>query len=1736
MAQIAWTTPAGNLGTYAENVEFSFQLEADNPLTSALVYTVISGSLPPGVQLYRSGLLYGIPNIIDPGEAVARKFKFTVRATNADNQISDRSFTIAINGIAPPTLNTTAESLGTFLDADYVNLRLLYTETNPGTALKWTVSNGTLPPGISLSQTGQLTGFVLAPAAGGPAGSASWDIGRYDEFVWDFEGATLSRTYKFAVRIFDGILSAERYYAITVVAKSFFRTDNALITTDTAIFTSDRDGYQYPTIVTDPTELVDVRADRMYAFQFQAYYPNETTPVYWKIQGSGPAVYDQGAAPNPDDAGNDYTLVTYDEKSFDQSNLSLPPGLILDKETGWLTGTIFPVTLNRSTYTFNLVAYVEIPVSATAVSLRESTVRQYSLNILQDIDNFIVWDTPTDLGSIDNGSISTLSISASSNRGDALTYSLKSGQYSKLPQGLQLLDSGVIAGRTTFDFYSMDRQSTQVTMDDGTTTWDAVYTFTVVAQDSTGFVYDTKDFTVTVRNVNIRPFENLYMKALLPKNLRERFRTTINNPNLVTQDMIYRPQDPYFGLAKEIKFLAIPGLKASSLADYFEAMDLYHRNKKVRFGSLKWAVAKDENLNDKYEVIYMDVLDYNPVSNTAPSESITNYNDRQITDGGESLVSTNTPAEDLGLLFEGVGVAQDFGSVAAPVDATNRNIALSNSFGNMTGEIIDAIGYEYQGALPSWMTTIQPDTGKAIGFVKAVVLAYLNPGEGKKLLFRYSADLTATGFGVNALINQYAFEIDRYQLDRALTVNYDPAAERFNKAIATTFDRIPSIGIVDQGPWTQQVSTTTYNLNGVDYYSGEYIAVGDAATIITSRSGELWSPVSKVIDLGYSAGILTAAPIGANTFNFAYGIDFSLGDELKNVGGVYTSAEKSYITDIDYFIRLSTPVTGYVPSGSVIEFTNFSGGTIGLSTVANTANATSFMSFANISTVDRGFGVQLRGVNNRANVLINNTITNTVQLSAVHTNAIPAGTSITFTNWQGNTETLITSVTAANGTANLTFTTTTANLIVNAVPRMSNIAAGTYVQALNTNVTVTESTLTAMDIGTDLDFVSVITANASIGDSIINLSSTERIGIGSLVFGQSISSSSFLTATWPAYASPTTSMTITIPTADILGITPFVGMRVRGYQLPTNCTVSAVTTSTSDTLIFVEFPSASVVGNPKKSRTANVTTVTGNISTLLGLTSVTSLTLNDYIVSSNISIADRVRVNAIYGNSTVELDTVNPDHVIAAGETVVFQTQASVEFTSPTVVPEGTIVTGKTATSVTLSSPLLSDLYIGYDDNIGFGLGTTNLNYIINIGGTWYAVGSGATVLTRDNNGVWSQSYALPYGDLYSIAYDAGAPVWIIVGNEGLVATSSDFSTWNRLSLGLTVNLRSITFADSQFVAVGDRGTIIYSVDQGATWNINNSVTTRNLKSVKFFNQQWIAVGEKGTVLLSADGANWTAYSSGVTFTLNDVSYINNSYVAVGDRGIILESIDGTVWQQRASNQTNNLISVANESPDPIVVGNNGLVLIESNNYTVDWAVRGISFEMFNFNTLAAMAGLGYPVAVGDTLIFADQEGFNRTLYRGHEYINDGWNNYSELYGDESAELNFDSAPFDAFTVVPGYLANLLDANVTNQRAGVWQVAINENGIAYLQFLRQVQFDQIVTVLSESTKLVYDRTIPPGGTVPTYRRLNSVVNSADAATIFDVNSTKFSSPRDQYLSDPNVYDKYLKFPSTGVLQ
>ena len=63
--------------------------------------------------------------------------------------------------------------------------------------------------------------------------------------------------------------------------------------------------------------------------------------------------------------------------------------------------------------------------------------------------------------------------------------------------------------------------------------------------------------------------------------------------------------------------------------------------------------------------------------------------------------------------------------------------------------------------------------------------------------------------------------------------------------------------------------------------------------------------------------------------------------------------------------------------------------------------------------------------------------------------------------------------------------------------------------------------------------------------------------------------------------------------------------------------------------------------------------------------------------------------------------------------------------------------------------------------------------------------------------------------------------------------------------------------------------------------------------------------------------------------------------------------------------------------------------------------------------------------------------------------------------------------------------------------------------------------------------LTYDTAVKSGNTVPEYTATNQKNNASKEKTTFDGNGTRFIDFRDQY-ADPEINDKYLKFPQIGV--
>ncbi|MEO5936332.1 MAG: putative Ig domain-containing protein, partial [Terriglobales bacterium] len=114
--------------------------------TAPYTWTMVSGTLPPGLTLSAAGVISGTSTT--PGT-----YTFTLRITDAAGQSVTRQFSLTVNGVGL-TIDTTALSSGI--------IGTPYTATfsgSGGTApLNFSISAGSLPTGLTLTSAGALSG------------------------------------------------------------------------------------------------------------------------------------------------------------------------------------------------------------------------------------------------------------------------------------------------------------------------------------------------------------------------------------------------------------------------------------------------------------------------------------------------------------------------------------------------------------------------------------------------------------------------------------------------------------------------------------------------------------------------------------------------------------------------------------------------------------------------------------------------------------------------------------------------------------------------------------------------------------------------------------------------------------------------------------------------------------------------------------------------------------------------------------------------------------------------------------------------------------------------------------------------------------------------------------------------------------------------------------------------------------------------------------------------------------------------------------------------------------------------------------------------------------------------------------------------------------------------------------------------------------------------------------------
>ena len=798
---ISWVTPAGSLGTIVERNTLEIAVLATSS-SGAITYSLIAGRLPRGLRLTN--------NVIKGSPVEVRRFtdyRFVIRA-NDGVDIEDRTFSISVDGSDLPYWLTQQGFLRVgqnnayfVLDNAYVEFQLEADDTdiNAGDSLEYYLVpvGGELPPGLSLSRTGLISGFTdpvfavdysavqtgaydtaafdILPLDRPEARSNGFDSFLYDNVTFDYNEPSraprrLSRFYTFIVAVSDGVNEVRRVFRIYVVTEEFLQADNSILQVDTNLFQADATGDRVPLWITE-SNLGRFRADNYITIYLDVYDP---------VSLSGTITYFL-LATNPDGSAS-----------------VIPPGLVLDTITGELAGRVpyqaaitktyqftmqavnFPSSLADINYTIvgdwtstriykenEAVRYLGfvyiclqenrnvVPADGTTWELGVATAEKtFTVDIIGEIESAIQWISPTDIGTIKPNQPSTINVLAESLLyGNKVIYELYSGS---LPPGLSLLSTGIIQGKVKQFADSQgpgltrffDRDSSLVdstgtvtfntTFDGDTTSFGKKFIFKIKARDTAQFAENIKEFFINVISSTEKTFANLYLKAFQTKDKRLDWYNFITNSNIFRSTDIYRYGDANFGIQSELKVLVFAGIESVGAVGYVQAMSQNHYRKNLKFGNVKYAIAKDLLTQEPiYEAIYVEVVDEFEKNGTSISGTVNLSNSIN----SKVLVSYDAIKVDSNIPFAS--------------DSDHQRI-FPNSIKNMRRRI-RGVGERDREFLPLWMRSIQTDSFVETGYVKALILCYVQPGKSEGVISR----IKSSGFDFKSI----DFTADRYVID-----------------------------------------------------------------------------------------------------------------------------------------------------------------------------------------------------------------------------------------------------------------------------------------------------------------------------------------------------------------------------------------------------------------------------------------------------------------------------------------------------------------------------------------------------------------------------------------------------------------------------------------------------------------------------------------------------------------------------------------------------------------------------------------------------------------------------------------------------------------------------------------------------------------------------------------------------------------------------------------------------------
>lgn len=206
-----------------------------------------------------------------------------------------------------------------------------------------------------------------------------------------------------------------------------------------------------------------------------------------------------------------------------------------------------------------------------------------------------------------------------------------------------------------------------------------------------------------------KQYTEIYYRPFLSRKSRQSYQEFTNNTVIFDPAILYNYFNPQFGVQHEIKMVLEFGIEQLNLADYIPALEQNFYKKRIYFGDIKTAIAKDTTGTEIYEVVYVDAVD----NMNGVSSAITSY-----------------------------------GKNYYPASIENQR----NRLQQLTLDDGSTIGIDEYG-LPLYMRTAQNGSYLPPLYMRVIPICYVLPGKGSRIVSR----IKSSGFDFKLL----DFEVDR---------------------------------------------------------------------------------------------------------------------------------------------------------------------------------------------------------------------------------------------------------------------------------------------------------------------------------------------------------------------------------------------------------------------------------------------------------------------------------------------------------------------------------------------------------------------------------------------------------------------------------------------------------------------------------------------------------------------------------------------------------------------------------------------------------------------------------------------------------------------------------------------------------------------------------------------------------------------------------------------------------------